>query len=315
MPDSAPARLRVRDLAKRYGPVEALLGISFDVAPGEIFGLLGPNGAGKTTALECILGLRTADRGEIAIAGVDVRRDPRRVRQLTGALIQPAALQDRLTPARALRLFGSFFEDPIGPGELLRQFGLEAKADAAFATLSAGQRQRLFLALAFVNRPALVVLDEPTTGLDPAARRELHGLVKGMRAGGGSVLLSTHDLAEAAALCDRVAILDRGRILEVAKPDGLAGRAGDPLRIEFRTERPIGEAQIRALAGVTACAPWEEGWRLSTGDVNATLAALANALESGGHRLIELRVAGASLEEVFLSLTGRAPQPDPGRAP
>jgi len=198
MPDPAPARLRVRDLAKRYGRVEALQGIGFDVAPGEIFGLLGPNGAGKTTALECILGLRHPDRGEIAIAGVDVRAHPRRARQLTGALIQPAALQDSLTPARALGLFGSFYADPIGPAELLRQFGLETKAEAPFSSLSAGQRQRLFLALAFVNRPALMVLDEPTAGLDPAARRELRGLVGSMRERGVSVLLSTHDLAEAA---------------------------------------------------------------------------------------------------------------------
>ncbi len=306
MPDPATPRLRVRDLAKSYGRVEALGGIGFDVGPGEIFGLLGPNGAGKTTALECILGLRRPDRGQVAIAGVDARADPLRARQLTGALVQPASLQDSVTPARAIRLFGSFYEHPADSAELLGQFGLEAKAHAPFSTLSAGQRQRLFLALAFVNRPAVVVLDEPTTGLDPLARRELHALMSWMRGRGGSVLLSTHDLAEAATLCDRVAILDRGRILEVASPRSLADRAAGPRAIEVRTEVPTDAAMLRALPGVTGCTAWEDGWRLSTDDVNPTLAALVEAVSTNGNRLVELRVVGASLEDVFLAITGDA---------
>src|SRR5450631_4488562 len=178
MPAPMPVSVRVRDLARRYGRVEALRGMTFEVAPGEIFGLLGPNGAGKTTALECILGLRRPDSGEIEIAGIDALARPGEARQVCGAQLQAAALQDRITPRRALSLFASFYREPADVGGLIERFGLAEKAGEAFERLSAGQRQRLFLALAFVNNPGLVVLDEPTAGLDPRSRRELHRFIQ-----------------------------------------------------------------------------------------------------------------------------------------
>ncbi|HEY4990151.1 MAG TPA: ABC transporter ATP-binding protein, partial [Opitutaceae bacterium] len=196
MPAPNPASVCVRDLSRRYGPVEAIRGVGFDAYPGEIFGLLGPNGAGKSTTLECILGLRRPDSGSIHLDGVDALAHPREAKQICGAQIQGATLQDKITPRRALELFGSFFRHPAGVEELIKAYGLSEKSDAPFDSLSAGQRQRLFLALAFVNRPSIVVLDEPTAGLDPRSRRELYDVIRGLRESGRTVILSTHDLGE-----------------------------------------------------------------------------------------------------------------------
>jgi ABC-2 type transport system ATP-binding protein len=204
--------------------VEALRGVSFEIGKGEIFGLLGPNGAGKTTALECILGLRRPDSGSVEIEGVDALAHPEEARQRVGALLQGGALQDKITPRRALGLFASFYREPEGVDALIERFGLGEKSDSAFDTLSGGQRQRLFLALAFVNNPELVVLDEPTAGLDPNSRRELHDSIVGMRGAGRTVLLSTHDLDEAHRLCDRIGILDRGRIVSMGRPGDLVAQ-------------------------------------------------------------------------------------------
>jgi ABC-2 type transport system ATP-binding protein len=306
MPAPVPASVRVRDLARRYGTVEALRGISFDAAAGEIFGLLGPNGAGKTTALECVLGLRRPDSGSISIAGTDVLARPDDAKRITGALIQAATLQDRITPRRALELFSSFYGSPVGAGRLLGQFGLEAAAGAPFGSLSGGQRQRLFLALAFVNNPSLLVLDEPTAGLDPLARRELHAMISGMRESGRTVLLSTHDLAEAQGLCDRVAILDQGRIVAEARPSELVAGSRSGSSIEVATARPLEESRLLALPGVTGCRRRDGGWVLGTCDVNATITALVRSVESDGNEFLDLRVVRPSLEDVFLSLTGRA---------
>jgi ABC-2 type transport system ATP-binding protein len=221
-----PATVSVHTLSKRYGSVEALRKVSFDVAAGEIFGLLGPNGAGKTTTIECLLALRRPDTGTVTIDGIDALSYPEKARQRTGAHIQSAALQDKITPRQALRLFASFYDRPAKVGELIERFALAEKADAPFETLSSGQRQRIFLALAFVGNPTLVVLDEPTTGLDPLARRELHQVIRDMRTDGKTVLLSTHNLEEAHALCDRVAILHEGRIIAMDEPDALITAVG-----------------------------------------------------------------------------------------
>ena len=210
-------KVLVQDLRKRYDGVEAVRGVSLEVEEGEIFGLIGPNGAGKTTTIECLIGLREPDGGTILVCGLDARRHPRAVKERIGAALQTTALQDKITPREALSLFGAFYRTASPPGELIERFGLGEKADAPFDTLSAGQRQRLALALAFVNRPELVFLDEPTTGLDARSRRELHAEIRGMRQGGHTVLLTTHDMAEAEALCDRVAVIDRGRIAAVGR--------------------------------------------------------------------------------------------------
>ena len=184
----------VRHLSKRYDSVEAVRDVSFTIEAGEIFGLLGPNGAGKTTTLECLVGLREADSGELTVCGLDVRQQPREVKQKIGVALQSTALPDQITPREALKLFASFYRAQADVPALLTRFELTEKADARFATLSGGQRQRLALALAFVNRPELVLLDEPTTGLDPQSRRELHSEILRMKEDGHTVLLSTHYL-------------------------------------------------------------------------------------------------------------------------
>src|SRR5450631_2245890 len=244
------AAVSVTGLSKRYGATEAVCDVSFEVGAGQIFGLLGANGAGKTTTLECILGLRQPDRGSIQIHGLDLRTHADQARRLVGAQLQAATLQDRITPRQALDLFGSFYAHSFGSGELLARFDLESKADVAFATLSGGLRQRLFLALALINRPTLLVLDEPTAGLDPQARRTLRSLIGEMRSEGRTVLLSTHDLEEAAQLCDEVAILDGGRMIAIAPPSELIGRAKAPARVMVRTAPPLSRAQVDSLPHV-----------------------------------------------------------------
>jgi ABC-2 type transport system ATP-binding protein len=306
MSASSTASVCVRDLARRFGDVEALRGISFDVSEGEIFGLLGPNGAGKTTALECILGLRRPDSGAIAVAGIDVLERPERARRVVGAVIQSATLQDKITPRKALGLFASFYGEPAPVEGLIGRFGLQGKADAAFDSLSCGQRQRLFLALAFVNNPRLVVLDEPTAGLDPGSRRELRDVIAGMRAAGRTVLLSTHDVEEAGSLCDRVAILDRGRVVALASPADLIAGSHAATTITVRTARPLLESQLASLPGAAGCARQDGRWVIRTVSVNQTILALAKAAEAAGNELLDLQVVRPSLEDVFLSLTGRA---------
>ncbi len=312
MPAPLPAAVAVRDLAKRYGPVEAVRGVSFEVAAGEIFGLLGPNGAGKTTTLECILGLRRPDAGAIALGGVDAIARPGQAKQFVGAQLQDAALQDKITPRQALALFAAFYPAPAGVEELIGRFALTAKADAPFDSLSSGQRRRLFLALAFVNRPQLVVLDEPTAGLDPQARRRLHRIIDGVRAAGQTVLLSTHDLAEAHHLCDRIGILDGGRLIAVARPAELIAGGATPPRVAVQTGRPLSAEQVSALAAVVDCQPRGDGWVLGTTDASRTIIALARLLEAGANPLLDLQIERPSLEDVFIELTGRAwSQPEP----
>ena len=208
-----PSKVIVRDLRKHYDGVQAARGVSFEIQDGEIFGLLGPNGAGKTTTVECIVGLREPDEGYIEIFGIDARKHPADVKQKIGAALQTTSLQDKITPREALRVFGSFYRDKAEPQELLDRFALADKADAPFETLSGGQRQRMALALAFVNKPELIFLDEPSTGLDPQARRDLHGEIAKMKQGGYTVLLTTHNIDEAQRLCDRIAIMNQGKIV------------------------------------------------------------------------------------------------------
>jgi ABC-2 type transport system ATP-binding protein len=296
--------LCVRDLAKHYGPVEAVRGLSFDLVPGEIFGLLGPNGAGKTTTLECILGLRHPDAGTITVDGIDAIAHPERAKERVGAQIQPTTLQDQITPREALQFFAAFYRQPAAIADLLAQFALTEKADAPFHTLSAGQKQRLAVALAFVNRPRLVVLDEPTAGLDPLSRRDLHRSVQAMRAAGCAVLLSTHYLEEAHQLCDRVAILHRGKIVALAPPEELIARARALPQVAVRTGRALTREMVKELPGVTACETTSERCSLRTSELNRTIVELTRQLESSGNPLLELQIHRPSLEDVFIELTG-----------
>lgn len=307
MPLPSPVGLSVRDLRKSYGPVAAARGVSFDVAPGEIFGLLGLNGAGKTTVIECLLGLREPDAGSVRLGDIDVRRSPQAARRHFGAQLQFASLQDQITPRQALDLFASFYPAAVPPADLLARFQLTGKADAPFASLSGGQRQRLFLALAVVNDPSVLVLDEPTAGLDPQSRRELHILIRELRASGRAVLLSTHYLEEAHQLCDRVGILHDGRLLATAAPADLIARASARPRLVFRTAVTVPAAELSGLPGVTAVRPEaNETCVLSTNDAARTAAALTHLLAQAGNELLDLRMQRPSLEDAFLELTGCA---------
>jgi ABC-2 type transport system ATP-binding protein len=221
--------IAVENLSRRFGAVQAVRGISFDVAVGEIFGLLGANGAGKTTTLECILGLTRPDEGRIEICGIDARNAPRQAREKIGAVLQATGLQDKITPREALDLFAAFYPAAIESGVLLEQFGLADKANAAFETLSGGQKQRLALALTFVGDPRVLLLDEPTAGLDPQIRREVQNHIRALKAAGRAVLLCTHDMDEAVLLCDRVAVIARGRIVATGAPRDLIADSGASL--------------------------------------------------------------------------------------
>jgi ABC-2 type transport system ATP-binding protein len=213
-----PSTIVVRNLKKSYGPVTAVAALSFEVHDGETFGLLGPNGAGKTTTVECLVGLRVPDQGDIFIGGLDARRHPREVRQRIGVMLQATSLQRKITPREALHGFGSFYDRREDIDALLERFSLADHADTTFDRLSGGYRQRLALALAFVNAPDIVFLDEPTAGLDPQSRRELRELIAASRRGGRTIVLATHDLNEAERLCDCVAIIDEGAMVAVGRP-------------------------------------------------------------------------------------------------
>jgi len=293
----------VRNLRKRYGSVEAVRGVSFEVEEGSIMGLLGPNGAGKTTVVECLLGLREADEGDMEICGLNARNHPTAVKEQIGAALQTTALQDKVTPREALTLFGSFYADRATPASLLKRFALETKADAAFDTLSGGQRQRLALALAFVNHPKVVVLDEPTTGLDPEARRELQSEILQMKQEGHTVLLTTHQLDEAERLCDTVAIIDRGVVIASGSPRTLIAGLADVQTVTLETTLPPDADLAMRLPGVSNVVIEGNRLRFQTPQVEPPLRALLELLAEQRNALIELHVTKGSLEDVFLRLT------------
>ena len=294
----------VHDLRKHYGDVQAAQGVSFEIQDGEIFGLLGPNGSGKTTTVECIIGLREPDAGDIEVCGIDARRRPHDVKQKIGAALQTTALQDKITPREALRLFGSFYRHKAEPQALLERFALIDKADAAVDTLSGGQRQRLALALAFVNNPELVFLDEPTAGLDPQSRRELHAEIARMKRDGHTVLLTTHYVDEAEQLCDRIAIIDHGRIIATGAPRELIARSTATPSVSLGTAQPVDPALLAGLPDVQDLICDGSQARFRTAHVNVTLVELMKRLEAQRIDVAELHVQKATLEDVFIELTG-----------
>jgi ABC-2 type transport system ATP-binding protein len=297
------AHVVVHDLRKHYDGTKAVDGVSFEVAAGEIFGLLGPNGAGKTTTVECVIGLREPDGGAVEVCGIDARRRPQDVKQKIGASLQSMALQDTITPREALALYGSFYASRSAPQALLERFALLDKADVAFDTLSGGQRQRLALALAFVNNPEVVFLDEPTTGLDPHARRELHGDIARMKRDGHTVLLTTHYLEEAEQLCDRIAIIDHGRVIASGAPAELMARSAAMPTVSLVTAGPVSRATLEALDDVDGLQGDGCSWRFHSTNVNQAIGGLMKVLEAGGIEVTELHVQKASLEDVFIELT------------
>jgi ABC-2 type transport system ATP-binding protein len=301
----ATAVIEVRDARKAFGSVIALDGVSFEVGRGEIFGLLGPNGAGKTTTVEMLEGLTRPDGGELRVLGLDVSRDAVRIKQRIGVQLQTAALYQYLTVSELMKLFASFYTKSRPTDELIDALGLSEKRNAQTRTLSGGQQQRLSVALALVNDPELVFLDEPTTGMDPAARRSLWDLVKRLQEDGRSVLMTTHYMEEAETLCDRLAIMDHGKLLEIGTVDEIVGRRFQERAVKFDHLDALGDAQLRAIAGVTNVAHEEDEVLLYTTDVPATIGALLDATDALGIEPQNLLVRRPSLEDVFLALTGR----------
>ncbi len=289
----------VRNLMKRYGAKTAVHDVSFTVEPGEIFGILGPNGAGKTTTVEVIAGLRDADGGTVEVLGRPPA-DPE-LRHLVGVQLQESALPDRLRVGEALDLYASFHRDPADPAALLDQLGLGAKRGSAYASLSGGQKQRLSIALALVGNPRLVLLDELTTGLDPAARRDVWELIREVRARGVTVVLVTHAMEEARELCDRLAVIADGRVRAVDTPAGLIGAADGRHRLRFTLAEPLPDAAFLALPEVAAVrrdGPHTE----VTGDGDLLFAVVA-LLARHDARPADLRLDQPSLDDAYLTLT------------
>ena len=298
--------ISVRGLTKRYGDIEAVAGIDFDVAAGEIFGLLGPNGAGKTTTVEILEGLREPDGGTASVLGLDAARDADALKPRIGVSLQTAALYPKLTVTELLDLFRSFYSNARPTAELIDALELGERRNAQTSVLSGGQRQRLAVALALVNDPELVFLDEPTTGLDPAARRSLWELVQGLKAAGRTVLLTTHYMEEAEILCDRLAIMDHGRILEMGTVDELVSKRFRDRAVRFDRVDGIALGEIEAMPSVTSVKDDGDGILVYTGDVGATIGALLPFADARGVELANLAIRRATLEDVFLDLTGRA---------
>jgi ABC-2 type transport system ATP-binding protein len=294
----------VRDLRKAYGDIKAVDGVSFEVRPGEIFGMVGPNGAGKTTTIECLEGLRTPDGGTMRVLGLDPRRDGYALREIVGVQLQESLLQNRIRVWEALDLFASFYRTPVPWEPLLRRLGLEEKRRAPFAKLSGGQKQRLFIALALVNDPRLVFFDELSTGLDPQARRSMWDLVRSVRGDGKTVVLTTHFMEEAERLCDRVAILDRGKIIALDTPDNLIRGLGAENRVVFTSDQELAADAFQAVPGIRRAERTGERWVLYGRD-DRLVVEVVNFLSASRIKFRDLRTEQATLEDVFLTLTGR----------
>jgi ABC-2 type transport system ATP-binding protein len=298
--------ISVVDVRKAYGAVKAVDGVSFEVRQGEIFGLLGPNGAGKTTTMEMIEGLHHPDAGSISVLGLDVRRHAVAIKHRIGVQLQTAALYPQLRVIELLRLFASFFDRHQSVDQVLDDLDLGEKRDAQTKTLSGGQQQRLSVALALVNDPEVVFLDEPTTGLDPAARQSLWQVIRRMQGEGRTILMTTHYMEEAEALCDRLAIMDHGRILDTGTVDELIGRRFKERSVRFGRKGAPDRPSLEGLPGVTRVVEEDDEIALYTSDVSATVAALLELTSRAGTEPAGLMIRRASLEDVFLELTGRA---------
>src|ERR1700739_3834569 len=246
----ATSILQVENLVKRYGEVAAVSGVSFSVEEGEVFGLLGPNGAGKTTTVEILEGLRDPDSGHVSVCGLNPQRESTALKHEIGASLQSTSLPDKIRVMEALRLFASFYKRGRKPEELLKRFGLEEKRNAFYSQLSGGQKQRLALAMALVNDPQVLFLDEPTAGLDPQVRREIYDIIEELKREKKTIVLTTHYIEEAERLCDRVAIVDQGKVIAMGTPRELKQRSANTTRVEVRLAKPALDGALRRLDGV-----------------------------------------------------------------
>ena len=303
------AVIDARGLVKRYGPITALAGVSCEVRRGEIFGILGPNGAGKTTLVEVLEGLTRPTEGAARVLGIEVTEDPVAVKSRIGVQLQASSYHRFLTLREILDLFGSFYPRHVDAMELLERVHLRDRAGARISTLSGGMQQRFSIVAALVNQPELVFFDEPTAGLDPDARLDLWEIVRDVRDSGATVVLTTHYMEEAQALCDRVAFMDAGQIVGLDTPAGLIRSLHAPYRVTVTSATPLSEAAVRGLPGAAevemALGPDGHIVRLRAPDAAGVTAALTALATREGVRLVDLAVQPASLEDVFLRVTGR----------
>jgi ABC-2 type transport system ATP-binding protein len=302
--------VRCRGLVKRYGDVVAVDGLDLEVRRGECFGLLGPNGAGKTTTLEILEGLTVPDAGDVEVLGFAWGKGNQALRQRLGLALQETQLSPKLTVLETLRLFRSFYIRGPRPEEVMRRLALDEKRDAPVGKLSGGQKQRLAVACALVGDPELLFLDEPTTGLDPQSRLQLWEQVTDFRGGGGTVALTTHYMDEAERLCDRVAIVDHGRVIALGTPAELIASLHAADVVEFASEPELPREDLLHLEGVREVRRHGANWSLAVGSLIAGVPALLAAVERSGARLVHLSTHRATLEDVFVALTGRALRED-----
>ncbi len=296
--------VEVNQLVKQYPEVRAVDGVTFSVRRGEIFGMLGPNGAGKTTTIECVEGLRSYDQGAVRVLGLDPRKDGRQLREQIGVQFQYAALPERIRVWEALDLFASFYQKSVDWRSLLSRMELDDKKNAFVSKLSGGQKQRIHIALALINDPEIVFLDELTTGLDPQSRRAMWDLVRDIQTQGKTVFLTTHFMEEAERLCDRVAIMDHGKLIALDTPQNLIDSLGDESRVVFETNHPVDQAVFSALAGVNRVEIIGER-TVVYGKKDGLVGQVVNALERAAVPFSNLHAEQPTLEDVFLQLTGK----------
>jgi ABC-2 type transport system ATP-binding protein len=302
------AVIQVSGIRKTYGATVAVDDVSFDVHPGEIFGLIGPNGAGKTTTMECVEGLRAPDRGTISVLSLNPRRDARTLQTRVGVQLQQAQLQKRIKVWEAVDLWASLYTHAVDGDALLERLGLTDKRNAWFMTLSGGQKQRLFIALALIHDPEVVLLDELTTGLDPQARRAIWEMVRGIRERGKTVLLTTHLMEEAERLCDRVAIIERGRVIDIGTPAGLVRKHCPEQSVVLVTEDRTARARFEQIPGVDSVGPVlpQQTRYTVRGRGDDLVTEVIQCLSEHRIKVTEFRTEQPNLEDVFLRLTGHS---------
>jgi len=297
--------IQVSRIRKRYGSTVAVSEVSFTVNEGEVFGLIGPNGAGKTTTMECVEGVRRPDEGKVSILGLDPIRDVYQVQNRIGVQLQQAQLQKRIKVWEAVDLWASLYPKPVDGNQLLEQLGLADKRNAWFMNLSGGQKQRLFIALALINDPEVVFLDELTTGLDPQSRRAIWDLVRGIRERGKTVLLTTHLMEEAERLCDRVAIVEHGKVIDIGSPKELVGRHCPSRTVILATENALAEESLGAVPRTESVL--RQGFQFTIqGQGEDFVTEVIQCLSENRIRVTEFRTVMPNLEDVFLKLTGHS---------
>ncbi len=296
--------IRASDVTKRYGDLTAVDSVSLEVLPGEIFGIIGPNGAGKTTFMECLEGLRRPTSGDISVLGEDPSHPTRQWHERIGVQLQTAALPPKITVNEAMALFASMYTDPADPGKLLEELGIAAKGRSYVDKLSGGQRQRVFIALALLGKPELVFLDELTTALDPQARLAMWDVVRSIRQGGATVVMTTHYMEEAEALCDRVAVIDSGRLIALDTVPGLIASIAQGTKVQLRTSRQIAPNVLEGIDGISDVTIAGTSVSMLWSGTGIPQAAV-EAIEATDTTVANIQTSSPGLEDVFLALTGR----------